>query len=68
MPRETKEKTLKQTCPQCGHKDLLGRKSGLCLQCSTKKTAENYKQLRQKKGPFYDKWKNSLILFLQESK
>lgn len=45
-------------CIDCGIQLPLGRaKAGLCPECAWKHQLENAKQLKEKKGPYYEKWK-----------
>lgn len=48
-------------CKNCGK--ILDRKtkSGLCLDCALKKQIEIIKQLKEKKGEYYEKWKIGII-------
>jgi len=61
-------KSIKRKCVQCGKLEFLNKSTNLCVTCAVKRSAENARQLRERKGPYFDKWKKNLILFLQETK
>lgn len=46
-------------CKQCGNSTRLSKRS-LCTVCSHDNMLEQQKQLINKKGPHYDKWKEGL--------
>lgn len=45
-------------CADCGKRLLsVNAKSGLCGDCQYQHMADNAKQLKEKKGPYYERWK-----------
>jgi len=61
-------------CKDCGRyfkKEELSS-SGLCTECYLKHIFENVKNLREKKGPYYERWRAGIISFynklIEESK
>lgn len=44
-----------KTCKVCGRKTSLSQ-HGLCYDCSIKRVIENIKQLKEKYGPYYERW------------
>lgn len=55
-------------CKQCGAKMYKKTESGLCIECVLKNMKENIKQLREKKGEYYEKWRQGIMLALQGRK
>ena len=49
----------KRFCPKCGG-EIEGRSTYCCYVCSMEAVIEANKQLRDKKGPIYEKWKSRL--------
>ena len=47
-------------CKQCGRWGEIYTSSGRCINCSMSNVLENVKQLRAKKGPYYEKWKKAM--------
>jgi len=45
-------------CVDCG-KLLVDRdrRSGLCVECAGRRVMDCARQLKEKKGPYYEKWK-----------
>ena len=54
-------------CIDCGEKKP-GKISthGLCADCSWKRMRESWKQLKEKKGPIYDRWKAGIKASVEE--
>ncbi|GAH30304.1 unnamed protein product [marine sediment metagenome] len=49
----------KTICKECKkHKRIVGK--GVCEDCMAKNLQQNIKQMREKKGPMYEKWKKNL--------
>lgn len=45
-------------CVDCGKLLSSGKhQSGLCRQCASWRVYENARQMKVKKGPYYEKWK-----------
>lgn len=54
-------------CEDCGkHKPGKISAHGLCPDCAWKRMTESWKQLKEKKGPIYEKWKAGLKRSLEE--
>lgn len=50
-----------EQCISCRTATLpINRKSGLCNACAWNHQLENARQLKEKKGPYYEKWKASM--------
>lgn len=43
-------------CIKCGSSDHVFKRSGLCLDCWGKHMQSCVNQMREKRGPIYDKW------------
>jgi len=42
------------------------KRSNLCMDCAAGRMMENNKQLREKRGPFYEHWKEGLKRSLEQ--
>jgi len=51
--------TILKKCPQCGA-EFRGTKKYCSYICSIPATLEANKQLQEKKGPIYEKWRRNL--------
>uniref|UniRef100_A0A6M3M7B6 Uncharacterized protein n=1 Tax=viral metagenome TaxID=1070528 RepID=A0A6M3M7B6_9ZZZZ len=49
----------KKKCPNCG-REFEGKRKYCCYGCSVTATVEANKQLKDKEGPIYEKWKTNL--------
>ena len=58
---------LRENCIYCErHVSECGKLSlrGICLDCGSRREVDNYRDLRQHSGPFFDHWrKRSLAAF-----
>lgn len=53
-------------CKMCGKFGVISRRSGLCPKCQVEKMKENLRQIRERKGVFYEKWKERISRSFQE--
>jgi len=49
----------KKTCPNC-EREFEGTRKYCCYRCSVTAIVEANKQLKEKKGPIYERWKKGL--------
>lgn len=54
-------------CKRCNDKGHLSKR-GLCFDCSTSIQATQQKQLKEKRGEHYDKWKKGILKGLNGDK
>jgi len=47
-------------CKRCGKEVPWLSKRGLCMDCGPAVLAEVVEQLRERRGPYYERWKRSL--------
>jgi len=66
MGKKARKKRLYGKCRQCGRFAEISYTSGLCLSCSIENTKECVRQLREKKGEIYEKWKRRLLGALEK--
>lgn len=59
MPRPRKEKR----CKECGSTHNISQQY-LCRECAWKHIAANTQQMRNKQGPYYEKWKAGMLAAL----
>ena len=59
MPRKSR------VCEDCGAPLPQGSRAKYCLECAMDRTAEAGKQIREKQGPIYDKWRDNLMKSLE---
>jgi len=52
-------------CRICGQPLKCKTKSGLCDSCRIAVLVENIRQLRQKQGEFYEKWKRGMLKYAE---
>jgi len=55
----------KKKCPTCG-KEFTGKKKYCTYKCSITATEAANQQLRDKKGPIYEKWKSRLKASIEQ--
>lgn len=55
-------------CKMCGKRLEHRTKSGLCRECAMKKDLEVIKQLHEKKGFYYEKWKQRIVEGIRKAK
>ena len=60
MPRK------KRFCEDCGASLPEGSRARYCPTCATDRAADAVKQIQQKQGPVYDKWRDRLRKSLEE--
>ena len=53
-------------CRICGTALKCRTKSGLCDSCRIAVLVENIRQLRLKKGEFYEKWKRGMLEYAEK--
>lgn len=54
-------------CVKCGkHKRIVGK--GVCVDCMSEDLQQNIKEMREKKGPKYKKWRKNLEKGLSKPK
>jgi len=63
--RAISKKGKKLICKNCGKKTNYISLNGNCIKCSENKINSNVYQLKSRKGPSYDKWKNKLLESIQ---
>ena len=51
----------RKTCSKCGKRVVDISRRGLCYDCSVKAIKDNVKQLKDKKGTNYEKWRKKLL-------
>ena len=62
-----KKKQQEKVCCRCGKFLPHGpSKSGYCADCSVEVIRESIKQMMEKKGPYYEKWKASMRRWVRE--
>ena len=47
-------------CDKCGNPDIWDRKEPYCSRCAELRVADAIRQMREKEGPIYEKWKRRL--------
>ncbi len=47
-------------CVECGKKIYKVSRAGKCIDCQRKGPLEAARQIREKKGPIYEKWRENL--------
>lgn len=52
---------IKGTCKQCRKRNVDVSNQELCKECATENMAESAKQLHEKKGRYFNKWKQNII-------
>jgi len=60
----------KRYCKYCGVELPVAteRRQNYCSDCGMKRTLQNWRDLKAKKGYFYEKWRHSLMRALEEPK
>ena len=55
-------------CCECGkeYQAMRPSRTGACIDCGMKHVEEAASQLRAHKGPYYDRWKEGIRLFIEE--
>jgi hypothetical protein len=53
-------------CRICGAELKCKTKSGLCDSCRIAVLVENIRQLREKQGEFYEKWKRGMVRYAEK--
>lgn len=56
MPNNGWKPSACKDCKRKGSARCVISYRGLCSRCSERRMAEQYRQLREKSGPFYDDW------------
>jgi len=52
-------------CKRCGKRKLKSKlsKRGICYECGFKTILNNVRQMKEKKGPYYDHWRFKMLAF-----
>jgi len=52
-----------KVCRGCG-REFTKHRGAYCIECSMKRLIENVRQLHEKKGPWYEKWRQGMISYV----
>jgi hypothetical protein len=58
----------KRRCKKCKKTDVYLSRAGYCVDCSMQKCAASGIQIKNKKGPVFEKWKLAMKKYLDEEK
>lgn len=53
-------------CRECETLAVVNRK-GYCDECATRRLHDSYRQMHAKEGPFYDKWRASMLAYFERT-
>jgi len=62
MPR----RKIVRVCKRCGTLEDVNDRSWLCFPCAMEIHRDSIRQLKEKQGPIYEKWRDGLMRHLGE--